>query len=126
MYKSEIIETSRENMTPIEKVAYKDLSDCELLDVAVNNNNGSIIIEIEDYVKLHVYNDKTENKEYDVLVLVSKDGTRYKTGSESFERAFFDIYSELKDETGWGLKVFGKPSKNYQGKLFLTCSAVVI
>ena len=126
MYKSEIVETSIKEMTPVERVALKDVTNCELLDQVVNANDGSVIIEIADYVKLHVENDKSESKEYTVFILIDKYGNRYKTGSESFERAFVDIYSELKDETGWGLKVYGKPSKNYQGKLFLTCSAVTL
>lgn len=125
MYKSEIIETSMNLESKLEVVAMKDVTDCILLEQYVNENNGEVIIEPAHFVKLHVENDKSDSKEYNILIIVTTDGTKYKTGSESFERAFMDIFTELKDEKGWQIKVFGKPSKNYAGKNFLTCSVVL-
>ena len=126
MYKSEILETSMNLESKLEIVAMKDVTDCILLEQYVNSNDGEVIIAPKDYVKLHVMNDKSESKEYNILIIVTQDGTKYKTGSESFERAFMDIFNELKDETSeWQIKVFGKPSKNYSGKNFLTCSVVI-
>lgn len=126
MYKSVITESSAE-LSKIEAVAMMNLTDCEGIDVAVNESlDGYVIIHPVKWVKLHVTNDRAkENKEYDVLVLVDADGTKYKTGSSSFMNAFFDIYEPLEDETGWGLKIFGRDSNNYKGKKFLTCSVVL-
>lgn len=125
MYKSTIIKSSGE-ISKIEAVALKNLADVEGIEVLVNDSvDGYAIIHPVKYVVLHVENDKAkENKEYEVLVICDVDGTKYKTGSESFMRSFFDIYDELEGESGWGLKVFGKESKNYKGKRFLTCSVV--
>lgn len=126
MYKSEIINTSLESMSKVELVAMKDVTDCILLERFLEDNSEEVIIEVADFVELHVQNDKSESKEYDVLIIVDKNGQKYKTGSDSFKRAFLDIFSELHGESGWAIKVFGKPSKNYNGKNFLTCSVVTI
>lgn len=125
MYKSTIVESSSE-VTKIEAVALKNLADVEGIEVEVNASpEGYIVLNPEKYVVLHVENDKSkDNKEYDVLVIIDASGKKYKTGSESFMRSFFDIYNELEGESGWSLKVFGKESKNYKGKKFLTCSVV--
>ena len=125
MYKSEIVETSMKKMNKVELIAFKDVSDCIALEECVNNSEtGEFIMHPVDYVKLHVHNDKSESKEYDILVIIDSEGNKYKTGSEAFERSFRDIFDELKDEKGWALKVFGKDSKNYKGKKFLSCSVV--
>lgn len=126
MYKSEIISTSLKEMTKVELVAMKDVTDCILLERYLEQNGDEVILEVKDYVELHVENDRSESKEYDVLVLIDTGGTKYRTGSDSFKRAFLDIFNELQGETGWGIKVFGKPSKNYNGKNFLTCSVVTL
>ena len=126
MYKCDIIESSAQ-LGKVEAVAMMNLADCEGLDTAVNESlDGYVILHPIKWVKLHVLNDKAkDNKEYDVLVIVDADGSRYKTGSASFMNSFFDIYEPLEGETGWGLKVFGKDSSNYKGKKFLTCSVVL-
>ena len=126
MYKSEIVNTSIENMSKVEMVALKDVTDCVLLERYLEENGDECILEVKDFVELHVENDRAESREYTVLVLIDKDGIKYRTGSESFKRAFMDIFADLKDEVGWGIKVFGKPSRNYNGKNFLTCSVVTL
>ncbi len=125
MYKSTIVETSMTNMSKVEQIAMKDVSDCILLESYVNDNDGEVIIEPSNYVKLHVENDLSDSKEYEVFILVDVGGTKYKTGSQSFVNAFMDIWDDLKDEDGWAIKVYGKPSKNYNGKSFLTCSVAI-
>lgn len=125
MYKSEIIEKSAE-ISKIEAVSLKNLTDAVGLDTLVNESaDGYAIITPAKYVVVHVENDKSKNnREYDVLVIVDEYGNKYKTGSESFMRTFMDIFNELDGEIGWSIKVFGKDSKNFSGKKFLTCSVV--
>ena len=49
----------------------------------------------------------------------------YVTGSESFWNSFRDIYDEMENESDeWSLKLYRLPSKNRQGKDFLTCSII--
>lgn len=126
MYKSEIVDTSIENMNKVEMVALKDVTDCTVLERYLEMNDDEVIMVVKDYVELHIENDKSESKEYDVLIIIDEQGNKYKTGSDSFKRAFLDIFYDLKGETGWGIKIYGKPSKNYTGKNFLTCSVVTI
>lgn len=126
MYKSEIVSTSLENMTKVELVAFKDVTDCILLEKYLEEHGDETTMVVKDYVELAVENDRSENKNYNVFIIIDENGTKYRTGSESFKRAFLDIYTDLKDETGWAIKIYGKPSKNYNGKNFLTCSVVIL
>ena len=80
MYKSTIIEASAE-INKIEAVALKSLSDCEGLEVIVNESvDGYAIIHPVKYVMLHIENDKAkDNTVYDVLVIIDRNGSKYKT-----------------------------------------------
>ena len=126
MYKSEIVDTSLENMSKVELVAYKDVSDCILLEKYLEQNDDEITMVVKDYVELAVQNDRADNTNYNVFIIIDEGGTKYRTGSDSFKRAFLDIYNDLKDETGWAIKIYSKPSRNYNGKNFLTCSVVIL
>ena len=59
-------------------------------------------------------------------VIVTKDGTKYVTGSNSFITAFEDIEDEMADagEDEYEIEVYRMESKNYKGKQFITCSIV--
>lgn len=123
MYKSEIIETSIKFENKLDVVAMKDVTDCIAVEDLANSGE-EVVIYPGDYAILKVENDRSESKEYEVLIVVDREGNKYKTGSESFRRAFLDIFNELHDEDiVWGIKIFGKDSKNYKGKKFLTCTA---
>ena len=77
------------------------------------------------YVILDIHNDHSEDKDYVKYVIVSKEGTKYVTGSESFFSSFKAIVDEM-GGTGeeYEVEVYRLPSKNYKGKEFLTCSIV--
>ena len=109
-----------------EKIQLKDVLDCEKLDEATANS--AVIIDVDYFASVHVHNPMAkENKEYDRLVIVSKDGTKYSTSSQSVRTALMDIWDDLVDagETAdFAVKIFQKPSKNYSGKFFMTCSLV--
>lgn len=122
MYSVEIKETSRE-LTKKQTISIKDTTDCIKLDEATKENN--IIINPVAYAILHVHNDKSDNKEYDVYVVVSDDGQKYVTGSNSFFESFRSIWDEMNDsDEEWGIRVYRSESKNYKGKDFITCSIV--
>lgn len=124
-YRATIIEGA-EGMSKKEQIAFLDLTDCESLD-ELTKEAPVMIDNIGDksFARIAVHNEKAENKDYTVLILIDENGTRYRTGSESFYNAFSDIYKAMKDsgET-WGVKVYRKPSKNYVGRDFLTCSVI--
>ena len=119
------------NITLEDKIAMKLFSD----NVSINAEcesvpDKSIVIPVQNYAVMRVHNERSDNKDYNVYCLISTDGTHYTTSSESFWNTFSTISDELKDNdinlmnTPIYLKCLLKPSKNRQGKDFLTCSIV--
>lgn len=121
-----IIEGSRD-FTQKESVMMKDVKDAISLNQVVLNGDGNgLILNVKDYAVLAVHNEHAkENKDYNVIVLLDENGEKYTTGSTSFMRAFSDIWDDMA-ESGeeWSLKVFGRPSNNYSGRDYLTCSII--
>lgn len=124
-YKSVIKEASFE-MTARDKVKYKDVSDCNSLDELTKVEE--VVIDYKDYVIVDIHNEraKSENKDYVKYIIIDKNGEKYGTGSNSFWSAFTEIYNEMVDagESDFQIKVFRRPSKNYTGKDFLTCTLI--
>lgn len=122
-YKANITFASKE-LTGKEKVMLKDLTNAVSLDDATDGN-APLVVDLDYYALIHIHNERSENKEYDVCVIVDKFGVKYRTGSESFRTSLEEIVEDMAD-TGeeWSLSVYRKPSKNYKGKSFITCSVV--
>lgn len=120
-YSVEIKETSRE-LKPKQRIAIKDTSDAIKLDTACDE---AIIIEPVDYAILSIHNEKSDNKDYEIYVIIDNNGDKYITGSASFWSSFMDIYNEMQGEDeAWSIKVYKLDSKNYKGKKFITCSII--
>lgn len=127
-YEVQITESSRE-LTAKERVALKDTSNAVSLDTAVDTaEGGKVIIKPVDYAVLSVHNENAkegENKDYTNYVLIDENGVKYVTGSDAFYSSFKNIYDEMKNESEeWALECYKKPSKNYSGKGFITCSII--
>lgn len=127
-YTVEITETSRE-LTAKERVALKDTSNAVSLDSAVDTaEGGKVIIKPVDYAVLSIHNENAkegENKDYTNFVIVDDKGVKYVTGSDAFYSSFINIFDEMKNESEeWALECYKKPSKNYTGKGFITCSII--
>ena len=121
-YNVVIAECSKE-LSAKERIAMKDTSNATKLDLACAD--GKLTITPVAYAILDVHNEKSDNVDYSVYVIIDSEGNKYCTGSESFWNAFMSIYSEMKDETeAWSIEVYKLDSKNYKGKQFLTCSIV--
>lgn len=121
-YTVQITEASKE-LSHKQRVQLIDTTDCERLDALTKVE--PVQIDVDFYAILAIHNEKSEDKDYMNYVVVDKDGTRYLTGSNSFWNTFINIYKEMKDESEtWLLKVYRKPSKNRQGKDFITCSVI--
>lgn len=119
-YSVKIDNASRE-LSAKERVMYKDTACCVRLDEATKA--GEVVIDIDMWVALSVHNENTADVDYHNYVIVDKDGTRYITGSNGFWNTFTDIWEEMSEcEEPWTLTVYRKPSKNYSGKEFITCS----
>lgn len=121
MYKSEVKEVFRKELTKKEKVMLKDLTDCTVLGTEAEANGCDIIIHPAFYAILSIHNDALTEPDYDVYVIVDRDGTKYQTGSASFITSFLDIMADMQDEDPetWAIKVTLKSSKNRTGKSFL-------
>lgn len=125
-YNVEILEASRE-LTAREKISIKDFSNAVAIDTEVIDSNSKLIITPADYAILKVHNEHSKNdKEYKKYLLIDTAGNKYVTGSESFFTAFIDIFNAMREEGDeeYSIEVYKKPSKNYQGKHFITCSIV--
>lgn len=123
-YSVKIVASSKE-LTKKERVRFKDTSDAKKLDEIITND--AIIIDPDFWVILTVHNEKSDNVDYPVYIIVDKNGEKYITGSEAFWTTFSDIYNEMiddEDDEPWQLKCYKLDSKNYKGKQFLTCSVI--
>ena len=123
-YNVTISKASRD-LSPKERVMLKDLTNATPLERCVE---GDVEFQISPdfYAILNVHNDKAKNdKDYTVLLIMDNAGNKYKTGSESFISAFTSIMEDMADcKEEWSISIYGLPSKNYQGKRFLTCSVI--
>lgn len=122
-YSVKVAESSKE-LTAREKLMFSDTSNASKLDVVVEAGKTLVITPV-DYAVLAVHNESSENKDYNVYVIVDKSGEKYVTGSDSFWDSFSDIWDVMLDESEeYQIEVYKKESKNYKGKYFLTCSVI--
>lgn len=121
-YNVTIAKASKE-LTHKERVRMKDTTNALSLDEVTKD--GPVLIDLDFYAVLNVHNEKSESIDYTVCILVDKAGTKYRTGSPSFLTAMDEIMVDMADcDEPWQLEVSRRPSKNYKGKEFLTCSVV--
>lgn len=127
-YNTKIVSSSRELSTK-ERIVLKDFNDCIGLDTVVDNENG-VILDPDVIVEVQVHNERArDDKDYTTIIILDKNGTKYSTSSNSLRDSISDIMDELKDLTDdekseLKIKVFKKPSKNYQGKYFMTATVI--
>jgi hypothetical protein len=124
-YSVKIIESSKE-LTAREKISAKDFSNAMALDTELIDANSTVVITPAAYLILGVHNEHSKNdKDYKKYLIIDTAGNKYVTGSESFFTAFLDIFNAMSEDAPgeeYSIEVYKKPSKNYQGKHFLTCS----
>lgn len=120
-YKVTIAEVSRE-ITAREKLMLKDTSNAIKLDEVVEPGS-KLVIKPSMHAVLNIHNEKSDNVDYENIVIIDEGGNKYITGSKSFADSYFDIRDEMADEE-YEIEVYKIESKNYKGKYFLTCSIV--
>ena len=124
-YEVSIKQTSKE-LTAKERIKIKDLSNSQNLD-ALTQNEDSVIIDYDYHVILSIHNEKSKDRpDYENVVVVDKAGNKFNTGSNSFITTLEEIIDEMSDagEENIQIEVYRKPSKNYKGKDFITCSVI--
>lgn len=126
-YDAKITFASRE-LSAKERIRIKDFTHAIQLDDAVLPDQP-LVIDYDYHVVVSVHNEhaKGDNKDYIKTVICDKAGNTYITGSESFTTAMDDILDEMADAApgeDFSLECYKVPSKNFQGKCFLTCTIV--
>lgn len=122
MYEVKIIESSISDMSARDRLMLKDTSNARKFDEIVDSGADFTFRPVA-YSVLEVHNDKADQPVYNQFIVVDSDGNKYVTGSSSFWEAFIDIWVEMDGEP-FELAVYKKPSKNYKGKSFISCSIV--
>lgn len=114
-------------LTVKEKIAIKDFSNAISLDSAITDDTP-IALSPAYYAILDVHNEHSQNdKDYTKFLVVDNSGNKYVTGSNSFFTSFIDIFNEMQQEApgeDYSIECYRKPSQNYKGKSFLTCSII--
>ena len=126
-YNVTIRESSIE-LTKKEEIAFKDISDAYALDSIITDSDEKVISPV-GYVIIDVHNEKSDNKDYTKFVIIDDNGNKYVTSSDSFFESFIDIWDGMcgedgKPEEDFEIKIYKRPSKNFSGKSFITCSIV--
>ena len=107
-----------------DRIRVKDTRDAVSLEKI--SRDGAKVLNIVAYVVLDIHNEKSEDKDYRQYVLLDNDGNKYMTGSEPFFNSFVDIWDELDEAevpvSERNFKIYQRPSKNYAGRNFVTCS----
>lgn len=125
MYKAEIDYTFKE-LSAKEKIKMKTSNDFQSLDTLLDDAGQPIKLTVNNFVALKVHNDNSESKDYTKYIVIDDKGDKFSTGSESFFTTLSMIADEMKEigEDTFEINVFKKPSKNYQGRGFITCELV--
>lgn len=121
-YSVTIAECSKD-LSAKERVQLKDTTDTIKIESEIKTE--PLIINVAWYAVLEIHNEKAENADYTNFIIVDDEGKRYRTGSHTFFNQFKLIADEMIG-TGedWQLKIYAVPSKNREGKSFITCSIV--
>lgn len=126
-YSATITESSRE-LTPKERVMFKDLANAQNLNEFAKEaitSGSKAVITVKDYAIVSVHNEASEDKDYLNYLLIDNEGNKYYTGSVSFWNKFMDIYKEMSTvDEDWAIELSLVPSRKYAGKEALTCSLV--
>ena len=123
-YAAKLVRATRE-LSAKERVAGKMFIGAEQLDELTQRDENGVLIDIDYVAVVEVYNEKSDNKNYNKYVYVDKNGTMYISGSETLYRTYEEIAEEMEGENEpWSIKVIRRESTNYKGKDFLTCMLV--
>ena len=118
IFKSEISYCNTD-LTVKEKIQFKNLNDSE----SINTLENGTTLTVDKWGLVQIHNEKLDEQDYQNVVLVTPEGNKYHTSSNSFFMAIDDIQSEL-DEAGekgaFDIKIVKKQSKNNSGQ-FITC-----
>lgn len=120
---TDIFGVERDTLTVRQRIMLKDFSNAISLDEATQN--GPFRFTPAYCAVVEVDNPKSDDKHYKKYVVMSREGEKLVTGSESFFNALREIMDDmLGSGEEYEVECYRKPSANYKGKEFLTCSIV--
>lgn len=128
-FETKIVETTHD-LSARERILMKDTTNARKIDEVVDeyrDNGETLVITPVDYVVLQIHNEKSKDrKDYNNYLIIADDGAKYVTGSPSFWNSFKEIWDEMKAESDepFQIEIYKVPSKNYNGKDFITCSII--
>lgn len=124
MFKEEILRATRD-FTKKEMLMMKDTKALIKLDNELKPNGDPIIIKYPfDYVIKHVWDDKENGKDFESILLLA-DGKIYTSSSRALINRVEDLLNEMKDEEDeWGIQIYKAPSKQFEGRYYITCSLI--
>lgn len=121
-YKATVVATSGE-LTAKQKLQITDTTGAIQLIQATAEND--IILKPAAWAEIDIHNEKSDDVDYKNFVIIDAEGKAYVTGSTTFWEAFRNIVDTMEGSgEDYEIHIFQKPSKNYNGKSFLTCSVM--
>lgn len=120
-YKAEITSCTTE-LSKKEQVYLTFMTGFDKLDELIQGFEDKLYMENPECAVVEVHNEAAENKDYKVYIFFNKEaGLFYQTSSDSCYEAYMQIKNIMEDEP-FNVNFMKLPSKNYNGKAFLTAS----
>lgn len=122
------VQASIKELTARQRIAVKDFSSAEKLNELITAENPHFRIDVDNIVKVAVHNEQSKgNTDYDVVIIIDKDGNKYRTGSATAYTSALEIYRELESanelDGGFVLDFYKVKSNNFDGD-FIKCNLV--
>lgn len=122
------VTTSLKDLTARQRIAVKDFSAAEKLNDVITTDNPHFTIDVDNIIKVSVHNEQSKgNTDYDVIIIIDKNGNKYRTGSETAYTSALEIYRELEAanelDGGIVLDFYKVKSNNFDGD-FIKCNLV--
>lgn len=122
------VTTSLKELTVRQRIAVKDFSAAEKLNDVITADNPHFTIDVDNIIKVSVHNEQSKgNSDYDVIIIIDKNGNKYRTGSETAYTSALEIYRELEAanelDGGFVLDFYKVKSNNFDGD-FIKCNLV--
>ena len=122
------VTNSLKELTARQRIAVKDFSSAEKLNDIITADNPHFTIDVDNIIKVSVHNEQSKgNSDYDVVIIIDKDGKKYRTGSETAYTSALEIYRELEAanelDGGFTLDFYKVKSNNFDGD-FIKCNLI--
>lgn len=105
-------------MNVYDRIQFKDTSKAVKIKDVVKSTDDTLDITVAVWGVLNVY---ANGKEFEVLVLQAKDGTKYTTSSPAFRHTFENFANEIESGDTFNIRVSMAVSTKDPTKTYFTC-----